>query len=414
MNRRNLWLAWSAWAGCIGLAGFTLTLSILSVGVEPGFGSSDTPSAADAITAGVYFVATAAFATVGAFVVWRRPGNAIGWVFLAIGVAVSVRVGAAQYAEYSLLTRPDSLPAGRIAVSLGEALSTMMFALLGLALLVFPDGRLPSRRWRKLLWVLGAAALFGVVGLGFRPGHFAETESFDSFSNPLGVGSDPAPFDALGGLAWLLATSGLVASGVAMFRRMRRAHGIERLQLKWIGFAASLFAVGFLVISITFFVEISGSIIDPLRTAVLGFGFCTIPIAAGIAILRYRLYDIDVVINRTLVYGALTATLAAVYIGSVLLLQLLLSGVTKDSGLAVAVSTLAVAALFRPARVGIQGTVDRRFYRRKYDAARTIERFGARLRDEVDLDMLGGELRAVVADTMQPAHVSLWIRGPAG
>src|SRR4051795_8130646 len=160
MNRRNLWLAWSAWAGCIGLAGFTLTLSILSVGVEPGFGSSDTPSAADAITAGVYFVATAAFATVGAFVVWRRPGNAIGWVFLAIGVAVSVRVGAAQYAEYSLLTRPDSLPAGRIAVSLGEALSTMMFALLGLALLVFPDGRLPSRRWRKLLWVLGAAAMF--------------------------------------------------------------------------------------------------------------------------------------------------------------------------------------------------------------------------------------------------------------
>ena len=139
-----------------------------------------------------------------------------------------------------------------------------------------------------------------------------------------------------------------------MVRRMRRAHGIERLQLKWIAFAASLFAVGFLVISITFFAELSGTTIDPLRTAVLGLGFCTIPIAAGIAILRYRLYDIDVVINRTLVYGALTATLAAAYLGSVLLLQLLLRPLTEDSNLAIAGSTLAVAALFRPARARIQ------------------------------------------------------------
>ena len=324
-------LGWSVWAVCIALSGFTLALAILSIGLEPrASGLDGPPSAADAVTAAVYFVAVAAFATVGAFVIWRRPGNAIGWVFLAIGVAVSVRVGAAQYAEYSLLVRPGALPGGRFAVSLGEALSTLMFALLGLALLLFPDGRPPSRRWRKLLWILGAAALFGVVGLGLRPGHFAETEAFDAFTNPLGVGSDPEPFDALGGLSWLLVTSGIVACGVAMVRRMRRAHGIERLQLKWIAFAASLFAVGFLVISITFFVELSGSIIDPLRTAVLGFGFCTIPIAAGIAILRYRLYDIDVVINRTLVYGALTAILAGVYIGSVLLLQLVLRPLTAD------------------------------------------------------------------------------------
>jgi hypothetical protein len=413
MSKRNLWLGWSAWAVCVAVSGFTLTLAILSVGLEPrASGLEGNPSAGGALTAGVYFVAVAAFATVGAFVVWRRPGNAIGWVFLAIGLAVSVRVGAAQYAEYSLLVRPGSLPGGRVAVSLGEALSTLMFAVVGLALLLFPDGRLPSPRWRKLLWILGAAALFGVVGLGLRPGHFAETASFDAFSNPLGVGSDPEPFDALGGLAWLLVTSGMLACGVAMVRRMRRAHGIERLQLKWIAFAASLFAVGFLLISFTFFVELSGSIVDPLRTGVLGFGFCTIPIAAGIAILRYRLYDIDVVINRTLVYGALTATLAGVYIGTVLLLQLLLSGLTKDSGLAVAVSTLAVAALFRPARARIQGTVDRRFYRRKYDAARTLERFGARLRDEVDLDALGSALQGVVTDTMQPASVSLWLRVP--
>jgi hypothetical protein len=406
-------LGWSVWAVCVALSGFTLTLAILSIGLEPrASGLDGNPSAADAVTAAVYFVAVAAFATVGAFVIWRRPGNAIGWVFLAIGAAVSVRVGAAQYAEYSLLIRPGSLPAGRVAVSLGEALSTLMFGLLGLALLLFPDGRLPSPRWRKLLWILGAAALFGVVGLGLRPGHFAETASFDAFSNPLGVGSDPEPFDALGGLAWLLATSGIFACGVAMVRRMRRARGIERLQLKWIAFAASLFAVGFLVISITFFVELSGTIIDPLRTAVLGFGFCTIPIAAGIAILRYRLYDIDVVINRTLVYGALTATLAAAYLGSVLLFQFALRPLTESSNLAIAGSTLGVAALFRPARARIQQVVDRRFYRRKYDAQRTLEAFSARLRDQVDLRALNSELSAVVRETLQPAHVSLWLRAP--
>jgi hypothetical protein len=209
-----------------------------------------------------------------------------------------------------------------------------------------------------------------------------------------------------------LVTGGVFASGLAMYRRMRRAHGIERLQLKWIAFAASLFAVGFLVISITFFAGLSGTTVDTLRTAVLGLGISTIPVAAGIAILRYRLYDIDVVINRTLVYGALTATLAAAYLGSVLLLQLVLRPITEESSLAIAGSTLAVAALFRPARTRIQGAVDRRFFRRKYDAARTLERFGAHLRDEVALDSLSAELRAVVADTMQPAHVSLWLRAP--
>jgi hypothetical protein len=405
--------AWSVWALCVTLAGLTLALSILSVGIEPRLsGLSGTRSVADAVTAGVYFVAVAAFATVGAFVIWRRPGNRIGWVFLAIGAVVSIRVGAAQYAEYSLLVRPGSLPGGTVAVSLGEAVSPLMFALLGLAILLFPDGRLPSRRWRKLLWILGAASLFGALGLGLRPGHFADAESFKAFSNPLGVGSDPEPFDALGGLGWLLVAPGIFACGLAMVRRMRRARGIERLQLKWIAFAASLFAVGFLVISITFFAELSGKIVDPLRTGVLGLGFCTIPIAAGIAILRYRLYDIDVVINRTLVYGALTAILAGVYIGSVLLLQLLLRPLTSDSNLAIAASTLAVAALFRPARSRIQAAVDRRFFRRKYDAARTLERFGTRLRDEVALDNLSGELRTVVAQTMQPAHVSLWLRAP--
>jgi hypothetical protein len=178
--------------------------------------------------------------------------------------------------------------------------------------------------------------------------------------------------------------------------------GEERQQVKWF-----VYTVAFVIL----FFPISVLMVGNGGVGVLLFPL--IPISAAVAILKYRLYDIDVVINRALVYGALTATLAGVYIGSVLLLQLLLSALTDDSGLAVAASTLAVAAaLFRPARVRIQAAVDRRFYRRKYDAAHTLERFGGRLRDEVALDSLSAELRAVVADTMQPTHVSLWLRTP--
>ena len=409
-------VGWLVWAAAVALAAFTLTLSVQSVGIQPGTtgytGSSETGSVADGVGAVVYFAAVMAFATVGAFVVRRHSGNQIGWVFLAVGAVVSLRVAAAQYAEYSLLTRSGSLPEGAAAWALGESVAPLMFALIGLALLLFPDGRLPSHRWRKVPWILGAAAVCGLAGI-LRPGPFIDAEDFEAFKNPLGVGSNPEPFEALTGLGWLLVAGGIFACGFAMVRRMRRARGIERLQLKWIAFAASLFAVGFVLISITFFAGLSGTTIDPVRNALLGLGFCAIPVAAGIAILRHRLYDIDVVINRTLVYGALTAMLAGTYLGSVLVLQLALSGLTEGSGLAVAGSTLAVAGLFRPARARIQEGVDRRFYRHRYDAARTLERFGAHLRDEVDLDALGTELRLVVGETMQPASVSLWLADPA-
>jgi hypothetical protein len=192
-----------------------------------------------------------------------------------------------------------------------------------------------------------------------------------------------------------------VASMASLLIRFRGASGTTRRQIAWVVYGA---AVAVVMSIIGVFLDVGG-LFNTLEASALVAGL-------AVAMFRYRLYDIDVVINRTLVYGALTAMLAGIYIGSVLLLQLLLSGLTQDSGLAVAVSTLAVAALFRPARAGIQGAVDRRFYRRKYDAARTLERFGARLRDELDLDALGRELRTVVADTMQPASVSLWLRAP--
>jgi hypothetical protein len=193
---------------------------------------------------------------------------------------------------------------------------------------------------------------------------------------------------------------------VSLVVRFRRSRGVTRLQLKWLAMSGVLFALSMLVSTVLFLVGLKTAGNVPVLLAL-----SSVPIFAGEAMLRRRLYDIDVVINRTLVYALLTATLAAVYVGSVLLLQLALSSVTSDSSLAVAVSTLGVAALFRPARSRIQAVVDRRFYRRKYDAARTLEQFSARLREQVDLDSLGGELRAVVSETMQPAHVSLWLRG---
>jgi len=209
------------------------------------------------------------------------------------------------------------------------------------------------------------------------------------------------------GVGMLLLMTSFVAAVVSIVLRYRAAVGVERQQLKQLVFAGSL-ALPIMALAVPLFGY------DSLAVRVaLAVAFLSLPVAAGIAILRYRLYDIDVVINRALVYGALTATLAGSYLGAVLLLQLALSPMTESSSLAIAASTLAVAALFRPVRKRIQSLVDRRFFRTRYDAARTVQRFGAHLRDEVDLETLGDDLRAVVAETMQPAHVTLWLRAPA-
>jgi hypothetical protein len=233
-------------------------------------------------------------------------------------------------------------------------------------------------------------------------------------SNPVGIAGSFDLMDAASGLGWMFMGLSVALAAAALVVRLRRSTGFERQQLKWIAFAAAITGVAVVADVLSFFASLEGDRISQLRVVLLGIGFSAFPVAAGTAILRYRLYDIDVVINRTLVYGALTATLAATYLGSVLLLQLLLNGVTGDSGLAVAGSTLAVAGLFRPARGRIQAAVDRRFFRRRYDAQRTLEAFSSRLRDEVDLRALSSELNAVVHETLQPAHLSLWLRSPGG
>jgi hypothetical protein len=394
-------LAGLIWGACVVLALATLILLVLGAGEHTKADGSTFDS-----WGGLSFVAASlAFATVGAMVAARVPENSIGWIFCLGGVALGVSVFGSQYADQMLFISSDPLPGGRIGAWLQNFGFGPSFGLLGLALLLFPDGRLPSGRWRAVLWLALAGIGLFAIGLALRPGPLVEP--FTDVSNPFGIPGSRGLMDTLVGFCFLftVASVGLAVLGVAA--RLRRSTGLEREQLKWLALAAGVTGVA-VVANLVLYIAAG---IDVGGPATLGLGFTAFPVAAGAAILRYRLYDIDVVINRALVYGGLTATLAGAYLGTVLLFQLVLS---PSSDFAVAGSTLAVAALFRPARRRIQGLVDRRFYRRRYDAARTLERFGVRLRDEVDLDSLGGELRGVVAETMQPAHVSLWLREASG
>ena len=277
--------------------------------------------------------------------------------------------------------------------------------------LLFPHGRPPSPRWWPVLWLGVAGLVFDGVGAAIAPGRLELSDA--NVVNPLGVpGPLPEILSALGSITGILA---MALAALALAVRFRRARGIERQQIKWF---ASVGILGLVLLAFAVFVNLvtgdeAPALVDAIVVGAWLTGFILLalglPAATAIAILRHRLYDIDVVIRRTLVYGALTATLGATYLGLVLLIGLAVG----QSDLAIAASTLAVAALFRPARGRIQSTVDQRFYRRRYNATRTLEAFGGRLRDEIDLEALGADLRGVVRETVQPAHVSLWLRsGP--
>jgi hypothetical protein len=348
----------------------------------------------------VFAVAALSFGTVGALIVARVERNRIGWIFWLTGLILAVGNLVFQYADQGLYIAEQRLPGASLAAWLPVGIPPA-FGLLGIAVLLFPDGRLPSRRWRPALWMALAGIVFNVAGYGLRPG--ALDAPFDVVDNPLGVPGAQEPLDALSGLGWLLMGLSVAFAAVAMSLRLRRARGVERQQLKWLAFAAAITGTAIVADVISYFIQDTG--FESVRNVVLACAFAVFPVAAGAAILRYRLFDIDVVINRTLVYGALTATLGVTYLGLVLLLGVAVG----RSNLAIAVSTLAVAALFRPLRGRIQAAVDRRFYRRRYDAARTLEAFGGRLRDELDLDALQAELVGVVGQTVQPTHVTLWL-----
>jgi hypothetical protein len=341
------------------------------------------------------------FATLGALIALRQPANGLGWMFLGVALSAGLSESAHAYADYWTAGKGGIEFLAKTGAWYGS-LSWIPFILVPTTflLLLFPDGHLVSPRWRPIAWCAALGVAGGFVTQGLAPGAL---EDYPEIANPYAVHSPL--LEPLTGLAVLGIFVGIFGSAASLVVRYRRAAGDRRLQIKWLALAGTVAAVTFVVAIAGY--DFWGEDVSNLAIMLSVLG---IPVAAGVAILRYRLYDIDVVINRTVVYGVLTAALAALYVGSVLLLQVALGGLTQDSGLAVAGSTLAVAAAFRPMRARVQQTVDRRFFRRRYNARHTLEEFSSRLRDQVDLTALDAELRGVVAETMQPAHVSLWLR----
>jgi hypothetical protein len=337
------------------------------------------------------------FATLGLAILIRRPRNVIGWIFCAGGIVGGLQFLLGQYATVTLADAPDAL-VGRVSGAFSAAMQMSNVGVLLFLVLLFPTGSVPSQRWRVVGWALATVIFLSVVSDLLHPG---AVTYFPSSRNPLGITATERFFDVLRPAQDLLGLIGVLAVIVSAVMRFRASSGIERLQLKWFAFAP---VVGLGAI-------LFGENIVPSEAGALTwtFAFLAIPVSATVAIVRYRLYDIDRLVNRTLVYGALTAILAGAYLAIVVALQNYIPG-ADDSDLTIAGSTLAVAALFRPLRGRVQGFIDRRFYRRKFDTQRTLDSFSSRLREDVDLDHLSADLLSVVRDTMQPAHASLWLK----
>jgi len=357
------------------------------------------------------------FSVVGALIASRRPENPIGWISLTVGILWMINMVSGSYMLYGLrVASPGSVPYPAAVGSQGEWLGPTTVLLFGTFLiLLFPDGRLPSGRWRPVAWLSGVVIASNIVVTTLAPGPLSDLRSV---SNPFGLEGNPWLANATDAIGLLFPLLMLVSASSLILRYLRSGEEV-REQIKWLAFAASVVALGVFaaVIQGLLFASDNPPSADPLLAKLLQdaltFSFAGIPVAIGFAVLKYRLYGIDVVINRTLVYGSLTAILALVYFGGVTATQALfqtLTGRRTLPQLAIVVSTLLIAALFNPLRRRIQSFIDRRFYRRKYDARKTLEDFSARLRDETDLQALNGDLTRVVWETMQPEHVSLWLR----
>jgi hypothetical protein len=399
MSRRTAaWLAWSLW---------TVTLALVAGGLLLGVANRPQAPLYEYWLESTLINPT--FATLGAVIISRRPENVIGWLFGVSSIAGGIQMFSGQYATVALLSEEISrLPGGAVAGWLSTVAQQSLVAPILFLLLLFPTGRLLSPRWRLFALCAGTVFVVWVISEALRPGPL---EEFAPTPNPFGVAAAAAVLDLLDNIGGWMSFACFVGAILSLILRFYRSRGEERLQLKWFAYAAVL---GFLAILFGS-VLVPASFDDRFGTLVWTVAPLGLPVSAGIAILRYRLYDIDVLINRTLVYGALTALLVAVYVGSIVVLQGLVRALTaQESQLAIVASTLAVAALFNPLRRRIQGFIDRRFYRSKYDARKTLEDFSARLRDETDLDALNDHLIGLVSRTMQPAHVSLWLRPDPG
>ena len=406
------WLAWS-------LAALSLILCFAAIGLYLATLPVQPPSfwGTGGFSAVLYvYLPFLAFPLVGALIASRRPENPIGWICLAVGIIWMIAIMSGSYARYGLLVaRPGSVPFPAAIGSLGEELGPATGGLIGtFLLLLFPDGRLPSRRWRPLAWLSGA--VIGLISVGgvLAPGRL---QDLGRVRNPFGLEGYPWVGEATQ-IVLLLLPLCILASATSLVLRFLRSQGEEREQIKWLAFAALVLGLGFASFVIPGIIwpddaVSANSLWENLLEDAVTLSFAGVPVAIGFAILKYRLYDIDVIINRTLVYGSLTVMLALVYFGGVATTQAIFRGLTaqrEQPQLAIVISTLVIAALFNPLRRRIQAFIDRRFYRRKYDAAKTLEAFAAKLRDETDLEALSDDLVGVVRETMQPSHVSLWLR----
>ena len=338
--------------------------------------------------------------TVGAVLASRRPGHPVGWLLLGLGLSVSAGAVADGYAPYGLLARPGARPAAQYVALYGPALLAISIACVGFVLLLTPSGSLPSPRWRWWGRVTAAAPVVVVLAVTLLP-HPLGPE-YQSVTNPLGLGALESLLQAATGLALGLTVLGVGVAAASLLVRFRRARGTERRQLGWVALAAAVVALAAALV-------LAAMVTETPALFGLGLGLCAaiLPLAIGAAVLRYRLYDLDRIISRTLTYGLLTVLLGGGYAGIVLGLGQFLG---RKSSLVVAAATLTVAAVFQPARRRVQQVVDRRFNRRRYDVAKTIEEFSTRLRDQIDLDTLSAEVLAVVDQTMEPTRVSLWLR----
>jgi hypothetical protein len=381
-SRLAYWLAWAVCALSLTLTALNFILIALNV-------SLNTP--AYVFWPELTSIAVG-YSVIGAIIASRLPNHPIGWICCAIGLIAAVDHFGGEYALYALLALPHPFPGGKAMLWLQGWFWMLFIGLIVFLLLLFPTGRLPSSSWRPFAWVSVAVISAGVIWSS-------------AISPDVGFNAPPSPVQLS-----VLLLGGVAAASVVVGRR--GARGVERQQIKWLLYVGPIFFIASgLHIGFYFFWLAERSWGLWASYLLVAVGGLSGPIAIGVAILRYRLYEIDLLINRTLVYGSLTATLVLLYFGGIVVLQkvfVLLTG--QQSTFAIVASTLVIAALFNPFRRRIQSVVDRRFYRRKYDTRKTLEAFSAQLRNETDLDALSHDLVGVVRDTMQPAHVSLWLR----
>jgi len=397
-HRAAALLAWSVCALCGALAVLAVLLDFFTPPVPLRHGPNFE------VLAGVPLLV---YPTVGAFLASHRPKNPVGWILCAMGLFLEIQAFAGAYSDYALFAHPGSVPGGILMLWVTEWVGVWVFPSAVLLVLFFPHGRLLSRGWWAVVWM----AVVGGALWALWWATWAQSNYFyPSIDNPFGIGGTLG--NAIKGLGALGATAVFVSCLAAVLSaivRLDNARGEERQQIKWFVYAAAVLLGDFLFVALPA-QEIAG---PGAAFVFIVVGLVGIPLAVGVAILKYRLYEIDTLINRTLVYGSLTVLLAAVYFGGVTATQAILQTLTGQEELpqlAIVASTLVIAALFTPLRRRIQGFIDKLFYRKKYDARKTLEAFSAKLRDDTDLDALSEDLVGMVRETMQPAHVSLWLR----